>query len=119
MLVGVTEGNQDRANSASASRRLPSANMSPTAIRCWSRPAPAPASCAGDAAYRRGRRRRSPPTRPTVFAKADMIVKVKEPQPAEWVQLRPGQILFTYLHLAPDAAAGQRPDGIGRHRRRL
>ena len=31
-----------------------------------------------------------------------MIVKVKEPQPAEWAQLREGQILFTYLHLAPD-----------------
>jgi alanine dehydrogenase len=37
-----------------------------------------------------------------VFAKADMIVKVKEPQPSEWVQLREGQILYTYLHLAPD-----------------
>ncbi len=37
-----------------------------------------------------------------VFAKADMVVKVKEPQPAEWKMLRPGQILFTYLHLAPD-----------------
>ena len=33
-----------------------------------------------------------------------MIVKVKEPQPAEWSQLREGQILFTYLHLAPDPA---------------
>jgi alanine dehydrogenase len=40
----------------------------------------------------------------TVFAKADMVVKVKEPQPKEWAQLRPGQILFTYLHLAADAA---------------
>jgi len=37
-----------------------------------------------------------------VFAAADMIVKVKEPQPVEWQMLRPGQILFTYLHLAPD-----------------
>ncbi|MEQ8411133.1 MAG: alanine dehydrogenase [Erythrobacter sp.] len=37
-----------------------------------------------------------------VFARADMIVKVKEPQPNEWVQLREGQILYTYLHLAPD-----------------
>lgn len=37
-----------------------------------------------------------------VFARADMIVKVKEPQPAEWAQLRPDQILFTYLHLAAD-----------------
>src|SRR5262249_17941311 len=37
-----------------------------------------------------------------VFASTDMIVKVKEPQPTEWVQLREGQILFAYLHLAPD-----------------
>lgn len=37
-----------------------------------------------------------------VFASADMIVKVKEPQPGEWCRLREGQILFTYLHLAPD-----------------
>jgi len=37
-----------------------------------------------------------------IFATCDMIVKVKEPQPVEWVQLREGQILFTYLHLAPD-----------------
>ncbi len=37
-----------------------------------------------------------------VFAAADMIVKVKEPQPSEWRQLREGQLLFTYLHLAPD-----------------
>jgi alanine dehydrogenase len=37
-----------------------------------------------------------------IYAAADMIVKVKEPQPAEWVQLREGQILFTYLHLASD-----------------
>jgi len=37
-----------------------------------------------------------------VFLRADMVVKIKEPQPSEWVQLREGQILFTYLHLAPD-----------------
>ncbi|MEP0190448.1 MAG: alanine dehydrogenase [Erythrobacter sp.] len=37
-----------------------------------------------------------------VFARAEMVVKVKEPQPGEWVQLREEQILFTYLHLAPD-----------------
>jgi alanine dehydrogenase len=37
-----------------------------------------------------------------IFAKADMIVKVKEPQAAERKMLRPGQILYTYLHLAPD-----------------
>jgi alanine dehydrogenase len=37
-----------------------------------------------------------------VFAKADMIVKVKEPQAGEIAMLRQGQVLFTYLHLAPD-----------------
>ena len=37
-----------------------------------------------------------------VFARADMVVKVKEPQPVEIARLRPGQILYTYLHLAPD-----------------
>jgi alanine dehydrogenase len=37
-----------------------------------------------------------------IFADSDMIVKVKEPQAVEWAQLREDQILFTYLHLAPD-----------------
>jgi alanine dehydrogenase len=37
-----------------------------------------------------------------IFARTDMIVKVKEPQPAECAMLREGQILFTYLHLAPN-----------------
>ena len=37
-----------------------------------------------------------------VFQKSDMIVKVKEPQPVEWAMLREGQLLYTYLHLAPD-----------------
>lgn len=37
-----------------------------------------------------------------VFEKADMIIKVKEPQPSETKMLRKGQILFTYLHLAAD-----------------
>jgi len=39
-----------------------------------------------------------------IFARADMVVKVKEPQAGERKQLREGQILFTYLHLAPDPA---------------
>jgi alanine dehydrogenase len=42
-----------------------------------------------------------------VFAAADMIVKVKEPQLAERAMLREGQILYTYLHLAPDPAQTQ------------
>ncbi|MDH4127032.1 MAG: alanine dehydrogenase, partial [Gammaproteobacteria bacterium] len=39
-----------------------------------------------------------------VFAVADMIVKVKEPQMQECAMLRPDQVLFTYLHLAADRA---------------
>ena len=39
-----------------------------------------------------------------VFEGADLVVKVKEPQPQECAMLRPGQVLFTYLHLAPDPA---------------
>ena len=39
-----------------------------------------------------------------VFGAAEMIVKVKEPQPQEIAMLRPGQVLFTYLHLAADKA---------------
>ncbi len=39
-----------------------------------------------------------------IFADCELIVKVKEPQPAERTQLRKGQVLFTYLHLAPDPA---------------
>ncbi|MDO6500761.1 alanine dehydrogenase [Photobacterium sanguinicancri] len=42
------------------------------------------------------------PTATDVFAEAEMIVKVKEPQAVERAMLREGQILFTYLHLAPD-----------------
>lgn len=42
------------------------------------------------------------PDAPSVFEKADMIIKVKEPQPQECAMLREGQILFTYLHLAAD-----------------
>ena len=42
-----------------------------------------------------------------VFETADMVVKVKEPQTQEWAQLREGQILYTYLHLAPDPEQAQ------------
>ncbi len=37
-----------------------------------------------------------------IWGRAEMVVKVKEPQAAEIAMMRPGQILFTYLHLAPD-----------------
>ena len=42
------------------------------------------------------------PDADAVFAAADMILKVKEPQPQEYERFREGQVLFTYLHLAAD-----------------
>jgi alanine dehydrogenase len=42
------------------------------------------------------------PDADAVFSQAQMIVKVKEPQPVEWARLNKDHILFTYLHLAPD-----------------
>ena len=43
-----------------------------------------------------------------IFATAEMVVKVKEPQPRECAMLREGQVLFTYLHLAPDPEQAQK-----------
>jgi alanine dehydrogenase len=54
-----------------------------------------------DAAYRAGGAA-IVDTADEVFAAADLIVKVKEPQPVEIKRLKPHQTLFTYLHLAPD-----------------
>jgi alanine dehydrogenase len=42
------------------------------------------------------------PSAAEVFQRAEMVIKVKEPQAAECAMLRPGQVLFTYLHLAAD-----------------
>jgi alanine dehydrogenase len=56
---------------------------------------------ADDAAYRQAGAQIAA-TAAEVFARAEMIVKVKEPQPDERAMLRAGQILYTYLHLAPD-----------------
>ena len=61
---------------------------------------------AGDDVYRKAGANLAD-TAGEVFANSDMIVKVKEPQPSEWTQLREGQILFTYLHLAADPKQAQ------------
>lgn len=58
---------------------------------------------AGDDAYRAAGAEIAPDAK-TVFDRAEMIVKVKEPQPGEWLHLSADQILFTYLHLAADPA---------------
>jgi alanine dehydrogenase len=56
---------------------------------------------ADDAAYEKAGARILP-TVEALFAEAELIVKVKEPQAIEYRRLKPHQILFTYLHLAPD-----------------
>ena len=48
-----------------------------------------------------------------------MIVKVKEPQPKECKMLREGQLLFTYLHLAPDPEQTKGAAEVRLHRHRL
>ena len=72
-----------------------------------------------DAQYQGRRRQPSPRTPAEVFARADMIVKVKEPQPLECAMLRRGQMLFTYLHLAADPEQAQGADEVRRDRHRL
>jgi alanine dehydrogenase len=42
------------------------------------------------------------PDADSIFGESEMVIKVKEPQPVEVEMLQPGQLLFTYLHLAPD-----------------
>ena len=59
-----------------------------------------------DEAYRRAGAQIAPDAA-AVFVGAQLIVKVKEPQPEEWARLSEGQILFTYLHLAPDPRQAQ------------
>jgi alanine dehydrogenase len=53
------------------------------------------------------------PSAARVFAESELIVKVKEPQPHECDQLGSGQVLFTYLHLAPDPEQAQRLQDSG------
>src|SRR4051794_19637416 len=75
-------------------------------MRSWCRPAPGVGSAIGDEEYT-AQGARIVPDAQAVFAEAEMVVKVKEPQPPEVAMLRPEQTLFTYLHLAPDAELTQ------------
>ncbi len=54
-----------------------------------------------------------------IFAQAELIVKVKEPLAVERKKLQRGQILFTYLHLAPDREQTEDLVALGRDRHRL
>jgi alanine dehydrogenase len=88
--------------------------LTPTAVREYvshghevvvEQGAGAGAGYADDAYVRAGARLL--PTADAVFAEAEMIVKVKEPQAVEWARLTDKHILFTYLHLAPDPAQAE------------
>ena len=68
--------------------------------RCWFRPAPAMGSAMTIPLPAQGAQ--IAPDAAAVFAEADLVLKVKEPQPAEVGMLREGQTLFTYLHLAAE-----------------
>ncbi len=76
-------------------------SWSRTGTRCGSRAARATASARHDEQYRAAGAKIVDGAGP-IFAECEMVVKVKEPQPEERAQLRDGQILYTYLHLAPD-----------------
>ena len=54
-----------------------------------------------------------------IWAEADLVVKVKEPQPAEWPHLRPDQVVFTYFHFAADLAPDARHHRQRHHGNRL
>ena len=77
------------------------ASSSTAATRSSSRRAPARAPRSPTSDYR-AQGARILPDADAVFGEAELIVKVKEPQPEEVARLRPATLLFTYLHLAPD-----------------
>ncbi len=71
------------------------------ATRCGLRAARGWGSARADSDYERAGAAIKPDAK-TVFDGCEMVVKVKEPQPGECAMLREGQVLYTYLHLAPD-----------------
>ena len=88
-------------NIALACCRWAPRNSPAPATACWSSPGPAWARDWPTTEYlRHGAEMVAGPQE--VFGRADMIIKVKEPQPSELRLLRPGQIVFTYFHLAAD-----------------
>ena len=101
MRIGVPKEIKKVTSIVSGSRRAASARRSRTGTRSSSSATPVSGIGNGRRRYRQAPARSVATTAGGVRA-ADMIVKVKEPQAAERRMLRKGQILFTYLHLAPD-----------------
>ena len=88
-------------NTASASCLRRCANSPTRATRSWSRPAQDPGAGLPDADYQAAGAAIVADA-DAVYGRAELIVKVKEPLAAERKKLRRGQVLFAYLHLAPD-----------------
>ena len=95
-------------NTASGCCPAACASWSITAIRWWSRPSAGAGIGFDDARLSSVPARASPDAPPRCSPPPRLIVKVKEPQPQEIARLQPGQVLFTYLHLAADR---RRPRG--------
>ena len=119
MKVGCPHRGQDRTSTASRSPPPACASSSMPAMRSTSRAAPDVGSAIDDDAITWPRARTIVPDADAVFAAAELIVKVKEPQPDEVARLEPRHTLFTYLHLAADAELTRGADGLGRHLHRL
>ena len=98
MIIGVPREIKEQENRVGL---LPSGayQLRSGATRCWSSTGPASAPAIADADYQAAGAELLA-DHAEVFGRAEMIVKVKEPLPAEYGLLRRGQILFTYLHLA-------------------
>ena len=101
LVVGVPKRDQGQREPGGGARPTASPSWCTTATRCWWRPAPATGSRFSDEEYAAAGAKVVPDA-DEVFAAADLIVKVKEPMPAEYHRFRQGQQLFTYLHLAAD-----------------
>ncbi len=95
------EGSQGQRVPRGADARRACASWSPPGTTSWWRP---PRASGPRSPTRTSSRpaHRSPPMPTRCSRAADMIVKVKEPQPQEFERFREGQVLFTYLHLAAD-----------------
>ena len=105
-------------STASRSRRRACASWPRAGTRCSSRPGAGDGSAITDEQFR-AQGAAIVPDADAVFAEAELVLKVKEPQPEEVALLRAEQTLFTYLHLAAEPELARGPDGLGRDLHRL
>ena len=112
------EGNQGQRVSRRAWCPPPSRSLPRAATRSWSRRKAGVGAGISDDDYRTAGAEIAASAEP-IFERAELIVKVKEPLASERRKLRRGQVLFTYLHLAPDPEQAKDLMARGRCRHRL